>query len=60
MVGFDSGSLAHNCTRCGGDQIAALGPSAIVDQTEDLLDIWTLPKPLDMALDDEIAKVIRG
>ena len=42
------------------DQIAALVPSAIVDQTEDLLDIWTLPNPLDMALDDEIAKVIRG
>ena len=42
------------------DQIAVLGPSAIVDQTEDLLDIWTLPKPLDIPLDDEIAKVIRG
>ena len=41
------------------DQIAALGPSAIVDQTEDLLEIWTLPKPLDIALNDEIAKVIR-
>lgn len=42
------------------DQIAAMGPSAIVDQTEDLLTIWELPKPHDMAIDDEIAKIIRG
>ena len=31
-----------------------------VAKTEDLLHIWALPKPLDTALDDEIAKVVRG
>ena len=41
------------------DHIAAIGPSAIVDRTEGLLDIWTLPTPPDLAIDDEIAKVIR-
>ena len=26
----------------------------------DLLTIWELPKPHDMAIDDEFAKIIRG
>ena len=47
----DSGTLTT-------DQIAALAPTAILDQVSDLADVWTFPAATDTALVDEIARIL--
>ena len=44
----DDGTLTLN-------QIAAIAPSAIVDQVSHLSTIWTFPAPPDAELEDDIA-----
>ena len=40
------------------DQIAAIAPSAIVDQVSHLSNIWTFPSHSDAALEDDIARFL--
>ena len=40
------------------DQIAAIAPSAIVDQVSHLSNIWTFPAQPDAALEDDIARLL--
>ena len=40
------------------DQIAAIAPSAIVDQVPHLSNIWTFPAQPDAALEDDIARLL--
>jgi hypothetical protein len=47
----DDGSLTT-------DQIAALAPTAIVDQAMDLMHVWKFPASSDTALEDEIALIL--
>lgn len=47
----DDGSLTT-------DQIAALAPTAIVDQAVDLMHVWKFPASSDTALEDEIARIL--
>ena len=40
------------------DQIAAIAPSAIVDQVSHLSNIWTFPAQPDAAMEDDIARLL--
>jgi hypothetical protein len=40
------------------DQIAAIAPSAIVDQVSHLATIWTFPAQPDAELEDDIARLL--
>ena len=41
------------------DQIVATSPTAIVDQATDLRKLWRYPAPKDVALEDEIARILQ-
>jgi beta-phosphoglucomutase-like phosphatase (HAD superfamily) len=42
------------------DQMMAIGPTHIVEQFSDLGAIWKLKSSVDVALEDEIARILRG
>ena len=41
------------------DQIAALGPDNIVNHVTDLAQAWKFPARPDIALEDEISKILQ-
>ena len=49
---LDSGSMTT-------DQIAALGPDIIVNHVTDLAQAWKFPARPDIALEDEISKILQ-
>ena len=49
---LDSGAMTT-------DQIAALGPDIIVNHVTDLAQAWKFPARPDIALEDEISKILQ-
>jgi len=47
-----------DCGTLTTDQIAALAPTAILDQVSELAQVWTFPAATDTALEDEIARIL--
>ena len=49
---LDSGAMTT-------DQIAAIGPDIIVNHVTDLAQVWKFPARPDIALEDEISKILQ-
>lgn len=47
-----------DCGTLTTDQIAAVAPSAIVDQVSDLARLWKFPTTADTEIEDEIARIL--
>ena len=49
---LDSGAMTT-------DQIAAIGPDIIVNHVTDLAQVWKFPSRPDIALEDEISRILQ-
>ena len=49
---LDSGAMTT-------DQIAAIGPDIIVNHVTDLAQVWKFPARPDIALEDEISRILQ-